>query len=76
MSSTPTDTSGKGGNWTRCSVNAATANTVSLGVVGKVVAVRYAWEDSPSIFTSTGPAVFNGEGLPATPSLLNVTSAN
>ena len=42
---------------------------------GAVKALRYAWEDSPSVFTGTGPAVFNGEGLPATPSLLNITAA-
>ena len=52
----------------------ATKDTVTIKVSGPVKALRYAWEDSPSIFTNTGPCVFNGEGLPATPSLLNVTA--
>ena len=76
VSSTATDATGKAGNWTRVNIASATKNTVTLPVAGKVMAIRYAWEDSPSVFTATGPAVFNGEGLPATPSLLNVTSAN
>ena len=58
------------------SASSATKDTVTLtGVGGAGKALRYAWEDSPSVFTGTGPAVFNGEGLPATPSLLNITAA-
>ena len=53
---------------------AATKDTVTIAVSGSVKALRYAWEDSPSIFTNTGVCVYNGEGLPATPSLLNVTA--
>ena len=53
---------------------AATKDTVTITVSGPVKALRYAWEDSPSIFTNTGVCVYNGEGLPATPSLLNVTA--
>ena len=53
---------------------AATKDTVTITVSGSVKALRYAWEDSPSIFTNTGVCVYNGEGLPATPSLLNVTA--
>ena len=35
--------------------------------------LRYAYDDAPSIFTGTGLAVFNGEGLPASPGLWNVS---
>lgn len=77
VSSTPTDPTGKNGTWTRVNVTSATKDTVMVaGITGPVAAVRYGWEDSPSIFTNTGPAVFNGEGLPATPSLFQtVTTA-
>jgi hypothetical protein len=75
VSTTETDATGKVGTWTRVNATAATKDTVTLsGIPGQVKALRYAWEDSPSIFTGTGPAVFNGEGLPATPSLLNITA--
>ena len=30
----------------------------------------------PSVFTQTGPAVFNGEGLPANPGMYNVSSSS
>ena len=75
VSSTATDATGKVGSWAHVSASSATKDTVTLtGVGGAVKALRYAWEDSPSVFTGTGPAVFNGEGLPATPSLLNLTA--
>ena len=79
VSSTATDSTGKLGSWTRVNATSATKDTVTLsGISGKVVALRYAWEDSPSIFAvpPTGPAVFNGEGLPATPFLLNLTTSD
>jgi len=76
VSSLATDATGKAGSWAHVSASSATKDTVTLtGVGGAVKALRYAWEDSPSVFTGTGPAVFNGEGLPATPSLLNITAA-
>jgi len=71
------DATGKNGTWTRVAIASATKDTVTItGVKGAVVALRYAWEDSPSVFhhPPTGPAVFNGEGLPATPYLLNITA--
>lgn len=75
VSSVATDSTGKAGDWVRVNATVATKNTVTLsGIRGPVKVIRYAWEDSPSIFTNTGPCVFNGEGLPATPSLLNVTA--
>lgn len=122
VSSTATDATGKAGTWSRVNVTSATKDTVSFRAAGKVMAIRYAWEDSPSIFNkdkatnvSSGPVsprrlfcfsfciltttggrrslasraaetcpcvgrsrqcVYNGEGLPATPYLLNVTSSN
>jgi hypothetical protein len=75
VSTTETDKTGTNGTWTRVNATAATKDTVTLsGIPGQVKALRYAWEDSPSIFTGTGPAVYNAEGLPATPSLLDLTA--
>lgn len=62
-------------SWVRVDATAATKTTVTLCCVQNATQIRYAWEDELSVFTNSGPAVFNGEGLPATPSLLNVTSS-
>jgi hypothetical protein len=39
-----------------------------------VVMVRYVIDDYPSLFVGTQPAVYNAEGLPATPGAYNVTA--
>ena len=39
----------------------------------EVMMVRYAIDDYPSLFVETQPAVYNVEGLPATPGVYNVT---
>lgn len=67
-----------GTNWTRVNATSATQNTVSVALPSaglQLKQVRYCFEDQPSIFLGTGPAVFNGEGLPATPSMINITSS-
>jgi hypothetical protein len=64
--------------WVRVNATRASALTLTLDIpqaVGSIQQVRYAWEDAPSIFTGTGPCVFNAAGLPATPSVTNVTTA-
>eukprot|EP01052_Picozoa_sp_SAG31_P025176 SAG31_NODE_2193_length_6224_cov_3.425469_4_plen_218_part_00 len=74
VSSTPTDATGKAGTWTCVNVTSSTKNTVSFPFDKPIKSIRYAWEDSPSIFNNgTGPCVYNAEGLPATPSLINLT---
>ena len=67
-----------GKTWRRVNATRATALTLTLNAVttGPITQVRYAWEDSPSIFTGTGPCVFNAEGLPAAPSITNITAAD
>jgi hypothetical protein len=40
-----------------------------------VAYVRYAYDDMPSVFFGTGPAVFNAEGLPATPGIFSVVQS-
>ena len=68
--------SSNGKVWERLNVTSNTKTTVVLNKTGTttdVQFVRYAWEDGLSVFNHTGPAVFNGEGLPATPFLINVT---
>eukprot|EP00937_MAST-01D_sp_MAST-1D-sp2_P001120 g1120.t1 len=76
-----------GKTWVRGNATAATKTTVTVAFPAAALAgagagagagaalthVRYAFDDAPSIFTGTGPAVFNGEGLPATPGMYNVT---
>ena len=62
--------------WVKVNATSATHNTVSVAIPPRVVSVsqvRYAFDDAPSVFTNNGPAVFNGEGLPGTPWLWNVT---
>ena len=68
--------SADGKTWVRGNATTATKTTVTVTFplsLPNLAQVRYAFDDSPSIFTGTGPAVFNGEGLPATPGLYNVT---
>lgn len=52
ISSTATDSSGKLGNWSRVNATASTKDTVTISGIttGAVKALRYAWEDSPSIY--------------------------
>lgn len=39
----------------------------------QVTQLRYGYDDMPNVFYDTGPAVFNHEGLPATPGVYNIT---
>lgn len=37
-----------------------------------ITRLRYGYDDTPNVFYGTGPAVFNQEGLPATPGVYDV----
>ena len=63
-----------GSTWIKVNASANTKTTVTLTLPSTIAAadvtrVRYAFEDKYSTFFGTGPAVFNGEGIPATPYL-------
>eukprot|EP00041_Stephanoeca_diplocostata_P016336 m.321347 g.321347 ORF g.321347 m.321347 type:complete len:580 (+) comp20333_c0_seq3:219-1958(+) len=65
--------------WVHAPIVASTPTSVTLQVPANVTGgaagvrgVRYAFTPC-SVFTATGPAVFNAEGLPATPSMYNMT---
>merc|ERR1711972_257088 len=61
--------------WTKVNVTMNTATTVTLQAgAATAAAVRYAHIDSPSLFTGNQLAVYNAEGLPATPGIYNVNS--
>ena len=64
------------GVWVAGNVTGSSADSVTVAFAGlaQVAQVRYAYADGPSVFTGTGPAVYNAAGLPATPGLYNVTS--
>merc|ERR1712107_256811 len=65
-----------GAKWTKVDVSANTARTVTLRTVSATVAViRYAHVDAPSLFTGNQLAVYNAEGLPATPGVYKVNSS-
>mgnify|MGYP001245070964 CR=1 FL=1 len=63
------------GPWTRAVVIANTKTSVTLKTNGTAAAtmLRYAYDDLLSIFTDTGPAVYNAEGIPANPGTYNIT---
>ena len=71
--------SADGQTWVRANATGSTANTVTVtlpSTVTGVKSVRYGYDDMPSIFYGTGPAVYNGEGIPANPGNWSVTSAD
>ena len=58
--------------WRPAAVAASTRNTITITSPGfsssnTIGAVRYAFDEMPSLFYGTQLAVYNGEGLPATP---------
>jgi hypothetical protein len=67
-----------GETWVRANATArATKRVVVVSLppstaAADVTRVRYAHDDMPSLFFGTQPAVYNAEGLPATPALLYV----
>ena len=70
---------GANGPFFSANITASTATTVTIvgpeHLGGAVVMVRYGFDDMPSLFYGTQIAVYNKEGLPATPGAFNVTKA-
>merc|ERR1712150_163160 len=63
--------------WLPANITSSTGNAINVKGPPSckgISQVRYGYDDMPSIFYGTGPAVFNGEGLPAAPGIYNVTS--
>merc|ERR1712216_277505 len=61
--------------WSAAKVISNTESTISLAAPSGVTSLRYAHIDAPSQFTGNQLAVYNKEGLPATPGFYNVTGA-
>eukprot|EP00931_Biecheleriopsis_adriatica_P076998 TRINITY_DN50643_c0_g1_i1.p1 TRINITY_DN50643_c0_g1~~TRINITY_DN50643_c0_g1_i1.p1 ORF type:complete len:586 (-),score=57.75 TRINITY_DN50643_c0_g1_i1:94-1851(-) len=64
-------------HWFQANITASTSTTIDIvgpPTCAGISLVRYAYEDMHSIFYNSGPAVFNSEGLPATPGIYNVTT--
>jgi hypothetical protein len=66
------------GRWRLAEIVANSSRTVTVVAINKtgltlpITGVRYGHDDDNSAFVGTGPAVFNGEGLPSTPWNLSV----
>eukprot|EP00927_Polykrikos_kofoidii_P053737 TRINITY_DN48299_c0_g1_i1.p1 TRINITY_DN48299_c0_g1~~TRINITY_DN48299_c0_g1_i1.p1 ORF type:complete len:615 (-),score=61.73 TRINITY_DN48299_c0_g1_i1:62-1786(-) len=58
--------------WVGADVIANSSTTVTLAADPAVTTVRYGHMDEPSVFTGTQLAVYNAEGLPATPGIYNI----
>eukprot|EP00658_Telonema_sp_P-2_P049229 TRINITY_DN3742_c0_g1_i9.p1 TRINITY_DN3742_c0_g1~~TRINITY_DN3742_c0_g1_i9.p1 ORF type:complete len:357 (-),score=43.95 TRINITY_DN3742_c0_g1_i9:294-1364(-) len=64
-------------SWVNATIIGSSADTVVVtsqhgpppGSGNIIAGVRYGFDDMPSIFYGTGPAVFNQEGLPAAPGI-------
>jgi len=61
--------------WQRVPIVANTATTVTIKSSSEFTMVRYGYDDMPSVFYGTGPAVFNTEGIPANPGMWNITTS-
>jgi len=64
----------RGFGWYQANVTAVAGNVLTVSGPatnpgGPITKVRYGHDDMPSVFYGTGPAVFNAEGLPATPGM-------
>jgi len=67
-----------GFGWYQANLTAVSGSTVTVNgpasMAGQTITkVRYGHDDMPTVFLNTGPAIFNAEGLPATPGIYVVS---